>query len=365
MRKPLLFLLNYASDTKGYNINMNKEITIIKNTSCQFPVIITENRGEVLNKLIEIKKLSEKEFLFLTSSKDEMSYTKELKESLDAEVIFTEPDKLTKVFQQAISENKILVWFVSKDYETVVSLKDCSLKGFEYILVPTTPIAQITCEYIYDIWNTKAIESFPLAIINDSSLWNTVSEEDYICGLASVLRKGIQENAIFYEWFLGNMYEVFDKDSSFIKLLLEKNASLLQKRFDKKTAAARCVPHFGSMFEFCISNACKELPHADVISMACLMHAYLAWGKKILSMEEFYEIRDMFVAFDMRISETNAKAEVLIDYLRQDNTAYTYKNFAEFPYLCKIGKIITDKIPTEKDLLDAAMAVYFDEEAMA
>lgn len=344
---------------------MNKQITIQKNASCQFPYVLTNESDTIITELKKIQNSSSKNFLFYYSDKKEHPIIAEITDAFKAECEINTVETISELLNRTIEENKILVWFVSKDFETVISLNNLSLKGFEYVLIPITPIAQITCDYVYDIWSKKATEAFPLAIFNYTSVWQNCSEEDYISGLAAVLRKGIEENASFYEWFLGNMYEVYDKDEAFIFELLEKKAALFQRKLDKKTAAARCVPHFGSMFEYCISNACKELQHADVISMACLMHAYLAWGKKILSMEEFYELRDMFVAFDMRISETNAKAEELINYLREDQTLYQYQNFTDFPYLAKIGKITTDLIPTEKDLLDAAMAVYFDEEAMA
>lgn len=344
---------------------MNKQITIQKNTSCQFPVMIANQTDALVKEIKAAKEKTSKELCFISVSSEQTPYIQEIITSFQADCNIIAKNEIAEILEKANKDNKLLVWFVSKDYETVVSLDSRSLKGLDYILVPITPIAQITCEYIYDIWSDKATEAFPLAILSDLTVWKNAAEEEYIAGLAAVLRKGIQENAIFYEWFLGNMYEVFDKDECFIESLLEKNAALLQKRLDKKTAAGRCVPHFGSMFEYCISNACKELPHADIISMSCLMHAYLAWGKKILSMEEFYEIRDMFVAFDMRISETNAKAEIIVDYLREDDTPYAYKTFSAFPYLSKIGKIVTNTVPTEKDLLDAAMAVYFDEEAMA
>lgn len=344
---------------------MNKQITIQKNASCQFSLLLTNKVSELTKELQSIKDNCEKEFIFISTVNTEHKDIKEICDTFHSECVFTKKENIRQIIENSIKENKILVWFTAKDYETVISLNDLSVKNLNYILIPITPIAQMTCEYIYDIWNKKAIEVFPLAILMNTAVWTEANAEDYTSGLASVLRKGIQENAAFYEWFLGNMYEVFDKEEEFIYTLLEKNAALFQKRLDKKTAAQRCVPHFGAMFEYCISNACKELQHADVISMSCLMHAYLAWGKQILSMEEFYEIRDMFVAFDMRISETNAKAEVLIDYLREDKTDYAYGSFEEFPYLNKIGKIITNSVPTEKDLLDAAMAVYFDEEAMA
>lgn len=341
---------------------MNTQIMIQKNTSIQFPAVINDSFNELMD---FIQKQKEDKEIVIVSMKDNLpEELKSLTNDLHADYINPLSDTFVSDLADAVSHNKFVIWFAFADHETVLNLDSYSLKGIEYILVPVTPVAQITCEYIYDIWSDKPLEFYPLGIYNAVSVWTEAENDAYTQGLASVLRLGIQENSNFYEWFLGNMYEVYDKDSEFIIKLLEKKLGLFQSRLDKKTTAQRCVPHYGSMFESCIRKSCPEMHDADIISLACQMHSYLAWGKKILSMEEFYEMRDMFVAFDMSISETTAKAEIIIQNLQNEKDKYFYTQFKEFPYLSKIGKIITGLQPGESELLDAAKAVYFDEEEM-
>ncbi len=347
---------------KGNKIKMNTEIMIQKNTSIQFPAVINEDYNELMN-FIQIQK--EERAIVIVAEKTNLSAKLiELADVLRADYINPLSDTFVSDLADAVSSNKFIVWFASTDHETVLKLDAYSLKGIQYILVPVTPVAQITCEYIYDIWSDKPSEFYPLGIYNAVSVWTKAETDAYTEGLASVLRLGIQESGNFYEWFLGNMYEVYDKDQDFIIKMLEKKFGLFQTRIDKKTTAQRCVPHYGAMFESCIRKSCPEMHAADIISLACQMHSYLAWGKKILSMEEFYEMRDMFVAFDMSISETTAKAEIINKNLQNEKNKYFYTQFSEFPYLSKIGKIITGLKPGDNELLDAAKAVYFDEEEM-
>lgn len=280
-------------------------------------------------------------------------------------ITYNSQESLIKSLKNAVSYNQKVIWFTSKDHETVFSNELNEIKELNYDLIPITPIAQITSDYIYNIFQDKIIEILPVNVIKCIESWTKSEQQHYIDGLAATLRIGIEKSSNIYEWFINNMYEVFDKEPDFIYELLEKKADLTQKDFNKLTLGGRCVPHFGSMFEYCIQNACKTLTQSDIISLSCLMHAYIGWGKKMLSMEEFYEIRDMFVAFDMSISETIAKAEDIIKYLEDDTTIYSLKSIKEFPYLKKIGKTLPGLLPSESELLDAAKAVYFDEEEMA
>lgn len=340
---------------------MNNAIKIVKNASCTFDIVIKKNFKE-LPSFIQSDTYPAKEIIYLIQ---ESAVTKELKEELtNYGICLTtyKKENFREMLQDASDKEATVVWFASKDHESLCGSSLSSIKNLHYIIVPITPVAQITCENLYTINMDKNIEVFPSGIYLNIDIWKT-SGEAFHEGVAAVLRKGIEENAIFYEWFISNMYEVFDKDENLLIELLEKNASLLQKRLDKLTVAQRCVPYFGSMFKNSIQNTCVGLNDADIISLSCIMHAYIGWGQKILSMEEFYEIRDMFVAFDMRISETDSTAKKLLKGLETPESVFYYGNFTDFPYLSKIGKVIYGIIPSRKELEDAANAIYFDEEA--
>ena len=45
-----------------------------------------------------------------------------------------------------------------------------------------------------------------------------------------------------------------------------------------------------------------ELYHGECVALGTVAAAYISWKKEMLSMEEFYEIRDMFVPFYLPIS---------------------------------------------------------------
>ena len=186
---------------------MNTQIMIQKNTSIQFPAVISDSFNELMD---FIQKLKEDKEIVIVSMKDNLpEELKSLTDDLHADYINPLSDTFVSDLADAVSHNKFVIWFAFADYETVLNLDSYSLKGIEYILVPVTPVAQITCEYIYDIWSDKPLEFYPLGIYNAVSVWTESENDAYTQGLASVLRLGIQENSNFYEWFLGNMYEVY------------------------------------------------------------------------------------------------------------------------------------------------------------
>ena len=78
------------------------------------------------------------------------------------------------------------------------------------------------------------------------------------------------------------------------------------------------------------------------------------------NLEEFYEIRDMFVPFYLPISVENIDPQEILKLTKSDKKmeAGTIK----FILLKKIGKAVIDRTVTDEEILDAIEEINFSEE---
>ena len=79
-----------------------------------------------------------------------------------------------------------------------------------------------------------------------------------------------------------------------------------------------------------------------------------------LSMEEYYEVRDMFVPFYLPISVDDIDPQEILRLTKSDKKMESGK--IKFVLLKKIGKAVLDTSVTDEELLAAINEIYFSEE---
>ena len=103
-----------------------------------------------------------------------------------------------------------------------------------------------------------------------------------------------------------------------------------------------------------------ELYHGECVALGTVAAAYISWKKEMLSMEEFYEIRDMFVPFYLPISVDDIDPQEILKLTKSDKKMEAGK--IKFILLKKIGKAVIDRTVTDDEILAAIEEINFSEE---
>ena len=77
-------------------------------------------------------------------------------------------------------------------------------------------------------------------------------------------------------------------------------------------------------------------------------------------MEEYYEVRDMFVPFNLPISIDNISPEEICQLTKSDKKMQNGQ--IKFVLLKKIGKAFIDETVTDEEMMDAIREIYYSEE---
>lgn len=177
------------------------------------------------------------------------------------------------------------------------------------------------------------------------------------------MKHGLIKDAAFYEWLIENMYEICEKDMTVLQEMLIRSCSIKKMVVEKDPTeqGERAILNFGHTIGHAIEKARNfELYHGECVALGAVAAAYISWKREMLSMEEYYEIRDMFVPFYLPISIDNIEPEEILRLTKSDKKMEA--GHIKFVLLKKIGKAVLDSTVTDEEILAAINEIYFSEE---
>lgn len=246
------------------------------------------------------------------------------------------------------------------------------LRGIQFIQVPTTLLSQVDSSIggktgvDFDSYKNMvgAFHMPSLVYINLSTL-NSLSDRDYFSGMGEVLKSALIKDAAFYTWLIDNFYEINDRDLTVLEELVYRCDQIKKAVVEKDPTeqGERALLNLGHTLGHAIEKYMNfELYHGECVALGIVCAAYISWKKDMLSMDEYYEIRDMFVPFNLPISIDQIDVDKIISLTKSDKKME--HGTIKFILLKKVGKAVIDLTVTDEDMRNALNEINFTEEDM-
>ena len=244
------------------------------------------------------------------------------------------------------------------------------LRGVDYIQIPTTLLAQNDSSIggktgvdFNGYKNMVGAFKMPKLVYIGLETLSTLDMRQYFAGFAEIMKHGLIKDANFYMWLIENMYEICEQDPDVLEEMILKSCTI-KKYFVEKDPLEqgdRALLNFGHTIGHAIEKAKNfELPHGECVALGAVAAAYISWKRDMISMEEYYEIRDMFVPFYLPITVEGIDPEEIVRLTRSDKKAEA--GSIKFILLKRIGKAVIDSTVTEEEILAAVKEIYYNEE---
>ena len=233
------------------------------------------------------------------------------------------------------------------------------LRGIDFVQIPTTLLAQADSSIggktgvDFDSYkNMVGAFKMPRLVYMNLSVLKTLEERQFYSGFAEVMKSALIKDAPFYEWLIENMYEICERDLNTLEEMVIRTCSIKKMVVEKDPTEQgdRALLNLGHTIGHAIEKYKNfELYHGECVALGTVAAAYISWKKEMLSMEEFYEIRDMFVPFYLPISVDDIDPQEILKLTKSDKKmeAGTIK----FILLKKIGKAVIDRTVTDEEIL--------------
>lgn len=365
---------------------MAQRLPILYNKKPCYDIVFSQSFAELAEELKDLE-AENKKLCIVTDSNVEKLYAKELKELLTGKcrkvVVYSFPageasktlDTIKEIYRFLIEEG-----FDRKDMLLALGggvVGDMTgyaaatyLRGIDYVQIPTTLLAQTDSSIggktgvDFDGYkNMVGAFKMPRLVYMNLAVLKSLDDRQFFAGFAEVMKHGLIKDASFYEWLISNMYEICERDMDTLEEMVMRSCTIkkLVVEKDPTEQGDRALLNFGHTIGHAIEKAKNfELYHGECVALGVVAAAYISWKKELLSMEEYYEIRDMFVPFYLPITVENIEPEQIVELTKSDKKMEDGK--LKFVLLKKIGKAVIDRSVTEEEILAAVKEIYYSEE---
>ena len=235
------------------------------------------------------------------------------------------------------------------------------MRGIDFIQIPTTLLSQVDSSIggktgvDYKQYKNM-IGSFKmprLVYINTNTL-TTLPDVQFASGMAEVLKAGLLKDGHFYEWLINNFLEINDKNPETLQNMIRKSVEI--KKFivekDPFEQGDRALLNLGHTAGHAIEKYMDfKMSHGECVALGTIVAAYISYKREMISTEDFYEIRDMFVPFNLPISLDSIDSDEIVKLTKSDKKAEN--GFIKFILLKKIGKAVIVKDVTDEEIKEA------------
>lgn len=244
------------------------------------------------------------------------------------------------------------------------------LRGVDFVQIPTTLLAQSDSSIggktgvDFDGYkNMVGAFYMPKLVYMNVSTLKTLDDRQFYSGFAEVMKHGLIKDGMFYEWLLENMYEICDRDVETLIEMVMKSCTIkkLVVEKDPTEKGDRALLNFGHTIGHAIEKAKNfTMSHGECVALGAVAAAFISWKHQWLSMEEYYEVRDMFVPFNLPISIEDIDPEEILALTKSDKKMEG--DTIKFVLLKKVGKAVIDRTVTDEDILNALKEIHYVED---
>lgn len=244
------------------------------------------------------------------------------------------------------------------------------LRGVDFVQVPTTLLAQLDSSIggktgvdFSQYKNMVGAFKMPRHVYMNITTLNSLDDRQFFNGFAEAMKHGLIRDASYYEWMISMMDEIHSRDYDTMEKLIYRSCEIKRSIVEKDPLEKgdRALLNFGHTLGHAIEKYKNfTMQHGECVALGCVLASFISWKKELLSMEEYYEIRDMFVPFNLPISIENLDIDEIIRITKSDKKME--QGTLKFILLKKVGKAFIDTGVTEKEMREALEEIIYCDE---
>lgn len=244
------------------------------------------------------------------------------------------------------------------------------MRGIDFIQIPTSLLAQadssIGGKTGVDIAMYKNIAGafyMPRLVYANVSVLASLDQRQFSSGFAEVMKHGLIRDEAYYVWLLENMYEILDRDPETLQSMLYRSNEIKKEivERDPLEKGDRMLLNMGHTIGHAIEKySGLGLAHGECVALGCVAAAYISWKRDMISKDEYYEIRDMFVPFGLPITADDLEEETILKLTRSDKKVRN--GVLRFVLLRGIGQAVIDETVSDEEILAAIHEIHYVED---
>lgn len=319
-----------------------------------YPIYFNENGYEALNRHLVENKYS-KLFVIVDSNTNEYclsGFIPYLETEISIEIIEFDAGESFKNIETCVQIWNVLTELGGDRKSLIINLgggvvtdlggfvASTFKRGIDFIHVPTTLLAMVDASVggkngvdLGSLKNQVGVINVPAMVLIDTQYLETLPQNEMRSGLAEMLKHGLIYDKQYWEQFLDlSKLDFADFDQLIHDSVVIKNNIVMQ---DPTENGIRKALNFGHTLGHAIESYFLEqenkttLLHGEAIAAGMILESYISWQKKLLSAEEYLQIKETINSiFEKILFEENDLIPILDLLIHDKKNEYGSIQFA-------------------------------------
>ena len=238
------------------------------------------------------------------------------------------------------------------------------LRGIDFVQLPTTllsctdsSIGGKTGVDLDEFKNMVGAFHMPRLVYMNLSALSTLDDREFASGMGEVIKHGLIRDAAYYEWIINNFSEINERETAALCHMIKRSCEIKRDVVEKDPTEKgdRALLNFGHTIGHAIEKYMGfKLKHGECVALGTIASCYISYKREMLTTEENYEIRDMFVPFGLPISlPEDTDVEEIIRLTRSDKKMDGGR--IRFVLLKDVGKAYIDTGVTDDEIRESLL----------
>ena len=236
------------------------------------------------------------------------------------------------------------------------------LRGIDFIQIPTTLLSQVDSSIggktgvDFDSYkNMVGAFHMPRLVYMNLSVLNTLSAEQFSCGMGEILKHGLIKNKDYFLWCMEYAKKIQSRDYETLLHMIKESCKVKRDVVEKDPTeqGERALLNFGHTLGHAVEKLKNfELLHGQCVAIGSVAAMKLSAMKGHISESDVLYVEKCFECFGLPIRVENITEEDILAVSKSDKKMEAGK--IKFVLLQDLGNAYVDKTVSDEELIKAS-----------
>lgn len=236
------------------------------------------------------------------------------------------------------------------------------LRGIDFVQVPTTLLSQVDSSIggktgvDFDSYkNMVGAFHMPRLVYMNLSVLNTLTKEQFSCGMGEILKHGLIKNKSYFTWCMEHADKIMERDYDTLLYMIKESCKVKRDVVEKDPTEQgdRALLNFGHTLGHAVEKL-KDFTmlHGQCVAVGCVAAMKLSAMRGNITEDEVFYVEKCFENFGLPTRVDGITADDILQISKSDKKMEAGK--IKFVLLHEIGNAYVDKTVTDEELLAAS-----------
>ena len=236
------------------------------------------------------------------------------------------------------------------------------LRGIDFIQVPTTLLSQVDSSIggktgvDFDSYkNMVGAFHMPRLVYMNLSVLNTLSEEQFSCGMGEILKHGLIKNKAYFDWCMEHAEDIKKRDFETLLYMIKESCKIKRDVVEKDPTEKgdRALLNFGHTLGHAVEKLMNfKMLHGQCVSVGMAAAMKLSAMRGMITQDEVEYVETCLKSFSLPTRVDGLTSQDILQISKSDKKMEAGK--IKFVLLKELGNAYVDKSVLDEELIVAS-----------